>query len=474
MKILEKKTTFGIIIGSRNIFNSELALDARKDITELLEKLDYNYIITEKDATNYGAIETLKEARICSDLFKNHRDSIDGIIVIMPNFSDELGIISVIDSAKLNVPILVQACNDENNKVDVYSRRDAFCGKISVTNNLYQYQIPFTDTTSHTVDINSEEFKNDVNDFAKVCRVVKGLRNMRIGCFGARPAAFNTVRFSEKLLQASGINVTTFDLSEILYKAEGVKDDSPELKEMLEELSNYGKIPSHIQFENIKKQAKFSLVINNYMKEYDLDASTIQCWDSVQNNYGCATCVTMSMMGEKFMPSACESDVAGVVSMYTLLLASNNAPAILDWNNNYGNDPEKCVCTHCSNYPKSFMGNELEISNLDILGTVLDPQKCFGAIKGKVAPGDMTYFRLSTDDVNGKLKAYVGEGEFTDDPYGMDGGIAVTKVKNLRNLLKYICQEGFEHHVAMSRGLNANIVEEALVKYLKWDLHYHK
>jgi L-fucose isomerase-like protein len=181
----------------------------------------------------------------------------------------------------------------------------------------------------------------------------------------------------------------------------------------------------------------------------------------------------MSMIGEKLMPSACEMDVAGAVSMYALLLASGNAPGFLDWNNNFDYSADTCVCTHCSNYPASFMGSELEISNLDILGNTIGADRCFGAIKGKVAPGDLTYFRISTDDRRGIIKAYLGEGEFTDDEYGMDGGIAVCRVNNLNTLLRHLTRNGFEHHVAMSRGSSADVLEEAVGRYLGWDLYRH-
>ena len=222
------------------------------------------------------------------------------------------------------------------------------------------------------------------------------------------------------------------------------------------------------------KQARLSVAIDEWMRENEIDASAIQCWTSVQNNYGCATCLSMSMMGERKMPSACEVDVAGAVSMYALLLASGEIPGFLDWNNNYGNENDKCVCTHCSNFPKSFMGRDVEISELDILGETLGRENCFGAVKGHVAGGPMTYFRISTDDRRGKIKAYLGQGEFTDDPFDMDGGIAVCKVPKLRELLAHLCQEGFEHHVAMARTHFAEVLREATEKYMNWDLYHHK
>ena len=264
------------------------------------------------------------------------------------------------------------------------------------------------------------------------------------------------------------------DLSEIITKAQKMDASSGAVKEKLAAIMDYGRIPKDIKKEAILKQAKLSVVLDMLMEENELDASAIQCWNSMENNYGCASCLSMSMMGQRYMPSACETDVTGAISMYTLLLAGNKIPALLDWNNNYGNEPDMCVCTHCSNYPKSFVGNDIEISKLDVLGTVLDREKCFGAIKGKVAPGPMTFFRISTDDTAGRIKSYLGEGEFTDDAFGMDGGIAVCKVNQLRKLLSHICQNGFEHHVGMARGYCAKVIHEAVSKYMKWDIYHHE
>lgn len=473
MRIMEKKTTFGLVVGSRGFFNAELAVSVRAKLLEILKENGYEYVITPEDATPYGAIETREHARLCADLFKKHADAIDGIIVVLPNFGDEIGVVETLNFAKLDVPVLVQACDDDLDKLSVSERRDAFCGKLSVCNNLYQYNIPFTNTSLHTYSIESDDFVQDLEFFARVCRVVRGLSSARIGAIGARPAAFQTVRFSEKLLQASGITVVPVDLSEIIFSAQALADDDRVVQSKLTEIRDYGMISEHIPLENILKQTKLSVTIDRWMEDNECDASAIQCWDSIQNNYGCATCLSMSMMGERFMPSACEVDVAGAVSMYALLLASGNPPGFLDWNNNYAADRDKCINVHCSNYPKSFMGREVEISNLDVLGASLGPDRCFGAVKGQVAAGPMTFFRMSTDDPKGTIKTYLGEGEFTDDPVGIDGGPAVCKVDNLQGMLDYICKNGFEHHVAMVREHSANVMNEAISTYLGWDLYYH-
>lgn len=464
--------TFGLIVGTRNIFSAKIAQASRSVLLRKMEQLGYSYVILPVEETPTGCIETYRDALKCAELFAEKRGSIDGIIVALPNFGDEVSIVTAINNARLDVPIMVQACDDDNDKVDVYSRRDAFCGKISVCNNFYQYGIPFTDTTFHTQPLESETFDSDVRRFAGVCRVVNGLKKARIGAIGARPAGFQTVRASEKLLQASGITVVPVDLSEIIAAAAKL-NGAAEVAKKVAEIKEYGKIPSRIAEDKIVRQAQLGVAVERWIAANDIDAATLQCWDSLEKNFGCAACVTMSMLGEKLIPCACEVDVAGAVSMYTLLLASGTPPALLDWNNNFAQDRSKCVCTHCGNYPKSFMQTEPEISTLDVLGTQLGHEDTFGAVKGKVAPGPFSFFRISTDDTAGCIKAYVGEGLLTADHYGMDGGIAVTQVNNLQQLLKFICKNGFEHHVAMGRGSLADIIEEATTNYLGWDVYRH-
>lgn len=471
----KERMCFGIIIGTRAYFNSELAKDVRKQLLKTLADEGYDYVILPEDATPTGSssIETREDGLKCAELFRQNRDRIDGIIVSLPNFGFEIGIINAISVADLNVPVLVQACDDENDKVDLDSRRDAFCGKISVCNNLYQYGIPFTDTTLHTYSIYSELLAKDINKFAGICRVVNGLRHARIGAIGARPAGFQTVRASEKLLQKSGITVVPVDLSEILGAARKIEDTDAELLKKLEEIKCYAAVPKEYS-DKLVLQAKFGVAVERWIEANQIDAVAVQCWDSLEQNYGCAACVTMSMLGEKLLPAACEVDIAGAVSMYALTLAAQGQSALLDWNNNFAEDRNKCVCTHCGNFPKSFVRNDLKLGTLGVLGRTLGKVNTFGAVYGKVTKGDFTFFRISTDDTKGAIKAYLGTGEITDDPYGMDGCIAVTKVNNLQTLMKYICKNGFEHHVAMVRNDVKEILNEVIEDYLGWNLYVHE
>src|SRR4030095_8437811 len=189
----KSNAVIAVIIGNRDFFPDKLVATARTEIIDLFQKLDITAIMLGDADTKLGGVETFAEAQKCAALFKQHADEIDGILVVLPNFGDEKGVAETIKSSGLNVPVLIQAYPDDLGKMDVVNRRDAWCGKISVCNNLYQFGIKYTLTAKHVVAINDETFIDDLKNFTAVCKVVKGLRKVRIGAVGARPGAFNTV-----------------------------------------------------------------------------------------------------------------------------------------------------------------------------------------------------------------------------------------------------------------------------------------
>ncbi|HBG26865.1 MAG: fucose isomerase [Planctomycetes bacterium GWF2_41_51] len=466
------KMTFGVIVGNRGFFPASLAQQGRQDILNVLKKAGCEAVcLTDKD-TKFGSVETYSDAQKCAELFDKNADKIDGIIVTLPNFGDEKGVAEVIKSCGLNVPILIQAESDDNTKMKIENRRDSFCGKISVCNNLRQSGVPFTLTKSHTMKVKSLEFKKELDFFASVCRIVKGLNNVRFGAIGARTGAFNTVRYSEKILELAGISVETIDLSEIFGRTEKMDNSEQIVKQKIASIQDYV-TTSGIPDDALMRMAKFSCVIDQWASELNLAGTAIQCWTSMEEFFGVVPCTIMSMMSQSLMPSACEVDITGLLAMYILQLASGSPSALLDWNNNFGNDPDKCVLFHCSNLPKSFFKTAKMDYQAIIAGSV-GKQNTYGTIVGKIAPNKTTFCRVTTDDTAGILTGYVGQGEFTADKLNTFGGYGILKVKNLQTLLQLICQEGFEHHVAANISSKADAITEALENYLGWEIYHHQ
>jgi L-fucose isomerase-like protein len=474
LALLTRPVTLGVIVGNRGFFPHHLASQGRETILQVLEKAGIRAIIPDADATDHGAIESLSEARLCADVFRQHRDEIDGILITLPNFGDERAVANAIRFAELNVPVLVHAFPDDAKNMGIDSRRDSFCGKMSACNNLRQYNIPYSLTTLHTVDPASDSFIADLKNFAAMCRVVRGLRHARIGIIGARPANFTTVRFSEKLLEHVGISVETLDLSEIFGRIDRLTDTDEAVvakRQAIERYANARDVPESA----VIKMSKLGVVVDKWQSDHELDATAIQCWTSMEEYFGVVPCTIMSMASDSLVPAACETDVAGVVSMLALVLASRKPSALVDWNNNYGDDPDKAVVFHCSNLPKTIFIDEIPRMDYQaiIAGTV-GRENTYGTIVGRVRENPFTYLRISTDDLAGKIVAYVGEGEFTNDLLDTFGGFGVVRIPRLQSLLSFICERGFEHHTSINQTRVASIIEEALTKYMGWDVYHHR
>ena len=467
----KKKMTMGLLVGNRGFFPGHLAETGRQDMIRVLQGSCMDVVALSPEQSRYGAVESHEEAKRCAELFRANSERIDGIIVTLPNFGDERAIADTIRLSGLRVPVLVQATPDTPSKMSISHRRDSFCGKMSACNNLAQYGIPYSLTTSHTVTPDSPEFKKDLEWFSGACRVVKGLKNLRIGSIGARPAAFNTVRYSEKILESQGISVETLDLSEVLGQIQRMKDTDDAAQAKLQAIEKYVSA-SDVPRAALLKMAKLGAVIDRWMKHTDVSISAVQCWTSIEENLGVVPCTVMSMMSEDLMSSACEVDICGTLSMHALRLASESPSALLDWNNNYGDNPNKAVCFHCSNLPKHFLKNPKMDYQAIIAGTV-GKENTYGTCVGLVKSGPMTYARFSTDDRSGRVRGYLGGGAFTDDPLETFGGAGVVEIPRMQELLHFICANGFEHHVAANFSTVSASVQEATTRYLGWDTYWH-
>ncbi len=461
--------SMGVIMGNRNFFSNKLCKKARNRLTNVLEENGINPIMLPEDEGVFGSVETREDAKKCAELFQKHAEEIKGIIVSLPNFSSEKGIAQAIRMSELDVPVLVQAFPDDVDKLDYENRRDSFCGKISVCNNLRQYGIDYTLTNMHNIDPEADDFKEDLQEFKGVCKVVERFKHIRVGVIGPRPADFNTVRYSEKILENNNISVEPVGVIDLVNEIGNIEQNV--IDSRVEEIKAYINT-ENVPGEKIQKMAGFYEVLNNWIEDNDLDTLAIQCWDSLQASIEINPCAIMSILSNTKIPASCEVDVMGAVSMLALQTASDQPSALADWNNNFGDNPDKCILFHCGNYAKDLY-KSCEMNYAEILGQSLGEENTYGAIYGQLQAGEITFFRLSTDDFTGNLKAYTAEGTVVEEDLGVNGSWGAVEVPELQQLLKYICNNGFEHHVGINLSKTADILEEAFDNYLDWEIYNH-
>ena len=462
MKKNQNTQLLGVIVGNREYFPDQLAEEGGKVIIKTLKNLGFDVVTSFSEKTGSGSVQTREDSQECARIFKEHADDIDGVIVTLPNFGDEKGVADTLRLSNLDVPVLIHAFPDDITLMDRIHRRDSFCGKFSVCNNLYQYGIKFTNTQKHVEAPDSKEFKEDLTLFASVCNTVKKLKNCRLGAVGVRPNAFKTVRYSEKILERNGIALENVSLVEIIGRAQEL-NDSEKVKNVVNqmgELFNCTDMPQ----EAITKTASLITALKEWIKENDLDTLSISCWPAIEKYYGIVPCAAMSFISQSLIPSACETDVMGSLSMYALQCASGNPAALVDLNNNYTDD--KCVLFHCSAFARDFFEKKPEL-------TCHEMQGYYGSLSGRMTPGPITLFSLSTDDNEGKIKAYTAEGRITEDEIKTFGSYGVMEVEKLESLLHFIVKKGFPHHVAIVRDHVADVLEEAVGNYLEWEIYRH-
>lgn len=461
-----KKQTFALYFGNRGFMPAELIESAREDMVKAVTDAGFDYLIMDEDATRYGAVETRAEGRIYAEWLESHRGEYDGVILCMPIFVDENGAVTALQDA--GVPILMQAYPDEIGKMDFAHRRDAFCGKFSVTDVFSQYKIPFTVMKPHVVHPLSPEFAENLRDFAAVCRVVNGMRRFNLGCIGARTTAFKTVRFDEVTMQRHGINVESFDLSELIEKVRAKADGEAAVVAKKESLIKYADF-SAVPEEKKNILAKISVVIDEYIEEYRLDAVALRCWNEMETYLRVCPCVLVSELNDRGITCSCEIDMCSAVTMRALSLAAEGPAACLDWNNNYGADPNKVILFHCGSTAQSLMAAKGTVTSHKMFDKT-DKGSGWGTNEGRIAAFPMTYSNCKTED--GKITVYFSEGEFTDDDIEKDyfGCAGVAHISGLQDKLIRLARGGFKHHTTVANGHMKAVLEEALGTYLGYDV----
>ncbi len=462
-----KKSTFALYFGNRGFFPESLIAQARDELSASLDKLGFGYLMMESSITRYGAVESPAEGKQYAAFLEKNRGKFEGVILCLPNFGDETGAIAALEDA--GVPIFILAYPDETDKMKFHQRRDAFCGKFSIMDVFYQYQLPYTAFPPHTVHPASATFEEQAGTFDMVCRIVKGMRKMTVGALGARTTAFKTVRFDELALQKYGITTEVLDLSEVFRRVRKTDLNSGDAKrkaEVLKDYTDFSGVPDSA-FENL---VRFGVVIDEIIEEYALDALAIRCWLEMEMEFGVAPCVLLSEINDRGIPAACELDICNAVSMYALQLATGKPVTCLDWNNNYGNDPDKCILFHCGPVPQTLMEAKGEVIDHPMFAKALGKGHGFGCNVGRIAANPMTFASAKTED--GKLYFYMGEGEFTGDPIqeGFFGCGGVARIENLQEKLHKIGYNGYRHHVSVVPGKVAAALREAFTRYLGYEI----
>jgi L-fucose isomerase-like protein len=462
------KTTFALFFGTRGFFPASLIASAREEMERHLRALGHDVLMLDAGATRYGAVETPQEGEVFANFLHDQRGKFDGVIVCLPNFGDETGAVAALQEA--GVPIWIQAYPDEFEKMGPALRRDSFCGKISIMDVFRQYGVKFTALKPHTVKPGSPRFAANVDEFDRICRVVSGVKGMVVGAIGARTTPFKTVRIDEVALQRHNVTVETFDLSDVFLRMRSVRPEAGEYSNKARELqqaASWEGVPERA-FDNL---VRLGVTLDQITAEANLDAMAIRCWTEMQIQLGISPCVAMGLLNETGLASACEVDLGNAVAMRAMHLASYEPVGLLDWNNNYEDEDDKCILFHCGPLPASMLDGMGHVTDHSILMNAVGEGKGYGCNVGRIRPMDFTFGSLMTDE--GDVKMYLGEGCFTGEPVPENffGVAGVAEIRNLQDVLLHVGLNGHRHHVSITPGRVVEPLREALGHYLDFEIN---
>jgi len=452
-----------LLVANRGFFPSSVIEAAYDEMRQAAAKAGVELLEIEKDKVKYGAVETTQEGMVYHDFLEQHHGEYDGVIICLPNFGDENGIKAALRD--VNVPVLLQAYPDEIGKMDFASRRDAFCGKLGLCSVFKQMGFKFTSGKPFVMHPLSAAFEKELAEFVSICNIVKRMRYMRLGVFGARTTAFKSVRFDEGAMEARGCDTEVFDLTMVMEKYNEIDENSADVAFFKEKLLSAGDFCDAADYA-LGNLAKFGATLKAFVDEQKLDAISVRCWSELQHMLKIAPCSLLGIFNMLGIPATCETDASNSIPQMALTCASGKSTACLDVNNNYGDEENKAILFHCGPVPVDLMVKKGHIEEHKMFTKTQGDNCSWGLNVGHIKPGVYTFAGARTE--NGEVHYYVEKGVITEDEIESEffGTCGVIEVENLQDKLFSMQEEGFRHHCIITPGDHVRAVEEALSKYL--------
>jgi L-fucose isomerase-like protein len=460
---LDNALRIGFVPANRRYFSTEMASRTRSETIAALRKLAIEVVVPDESLTEAGCVKNREEGRKCAELFR--REGVDGIVVGAMNFGDEQGVGITVRTARLEVPILLFGGQEEEVLTRATPRRDSFCGLISIAEALRQIDVKYTVAQRPICFPTDASFAEELQRFAAVCRLVKGIRNARYGLVGTRPEAFWTCRTDEVALQQFGPTTVTLDLSEALAAMREMSADDPDVRQNLTELKATTDVSAIGDEDALVRLCVLETFLRHFAEGNALNAIAVQCWSALQQEWGTCACTPLSRLSNSGLPAACEADVLGAASMHALQIASGTPAGLADWNNLHNEDDDLVNIWHCSAFAGCFAGETPRLCRNEILGQNFGYERVAGTLEFRMKPQPVTLFRLSHDPKTGFCTC-VAHGQVEDDPAETFGAYGWCRIPGLLPFYRNVILRHFPHHVAFTAGRVGAALEEAFGNYL--------
>lgn len=447
----------GFIPASRTIFDQALAVKVRDRVMDAFRKAGLEPVAPGADLTENGLVQTPAEAEKAARLFRE--SGIAGVVIGALNFGNEIPAALAAVGAGAGLPVMVFGIGEDGVLTREASRRDAFCGLISIATALRHREVKFSFPKRAVGFPEEEGFARALEEFARVCRAVDGVRGAVYGQVGPRPADFETCAFDElALLRHLGIRVVPIPLSTLFSRASYAPEKR--IREVFDDMEA-GVDCGAISDLDLAKVARVEVVLRDLAEEHGLAGLGVQCWTSFQDDYGVSPCLAMARLTESGIPCACEVDIHGTLSMHLLSLVAGAPAGLADWNNRHYSEPNVFSAWHCGVFPPSLGTGSKRAGLHDILAASTGtPEGKYGTIEFRVDEGPVTLARVTGGPFD-TWPVLVTEGDVVDSEGEPPGSHGWVRVSDLDALYAEILR-GFPHHTALARGSHGSATSVAV------------
>lgn len=445
------KVKIGFAPTRRNLFSGEAAREYADYTREKLTAMGIDYVDIQ-EVNEDGLLYDDEGVEKIAAKFMSEK--IDGLFLANVNFGTEYACARL--AKKLNVPVLLWGPKDETPAEDGSRLRDTQCGLFAIGKVLRRFKVPFT--YLQNCDIDAPAFERGVNDFVRVCNVVKTFKETRILQVGPRPFDFWTVICNEgELLERFNISLSPVPIEELVQEIEEMKNNHYPL---VQKVIDYFKENTEVQItaSELEMVAALKVALQSLCHKYGCNTGVIQCWTALQDRIGILPYASLSLLQEEGIPFVCETDVHGAISELLVEAASlgEHRAIFADVN-----------CRH----PENENGELLQHLGVFAYSTaatkpILPPRHFVFDYPGSVAfeaiQDEYTLCRFDGD--NGDYSLLMGTGKGIDGPYNQ-GTYLYLEFANLNRLEFKLVYGPYIHHVAAVRKNVVPILYE-VCKYL--------
>ena len=468
----------GLIAVSRDCFPIKLSERRRENIIKAYKGELYECPVTvENEKDMLRAVEYVKSA------------GCNALVVFLGNFGPETP--ETLIARYFDGPCMFCAAAEGDGDL-INGRGDAYCGLLNCSYNLglrgLRGYIP-----EYPVGT-AEDIAEMIGTFVSVARAVIGLKKLKIITFGPRPQDFFACNAPISGLYELGVEIEENSELDLLvaYKAhEGDPRIAAVAADMAEEMGEGRYYPALLE-----RQAQFELTLTDWAEEHkgarEYVAFADKCWPAFPAQFGFEPCYVNSRFASRGIPVSCEVDIYGALSEYIGACVSMDAVTLLDINNSVpasmweekikGVYDYKLTDTfmgfHCGNTPSCKLCSDRAVKYMLIQNRLLEnggePDFTRGTLEGDIAPSDITFYRLQCGS-DGKLRAYVAEGEVLDVRTGSFGGIGVFAITEMGRFYRHVLLEKrFPHHGAVVFGHYGRILFEVFRMLDIADIGYNR